>query len=239
MPARSIAKTKPKENSVPWSVWILRIETAWRAGPGPGSPDSSRCSTTDRAAALGAGCSHPGRCTGRPSCRPPARPSRRSGPTRRAGLLEELELSWRAPTSRSVRPRQPQVITDPGDRLRRHLDLMHPHEPEARAAGAPPKLPPGMGDQLHHFGGDAAAAPRGVTRDEPRRARFPRPVSPLPNGLAVQAEPRRRRLDAMDRRIVEDSQASLHLPPVCTADRPIDHGGASFLGLRLIPALQG
>src|SRR5439155_6539879 len=79
----------------------------------------------------------------------------------------------------------------------------------------------------------------GVTRDEARSARFPGPVSPLPNGLAVQAEPRRRRLEAMNRGILENRQASLHLPSVPTADRPVDHRWAPFLGLGVSQPSRG
>ena len=77
-----------------------------------------------------------------------------------------------------------------------------PREP--RTSGPRPELPPGVGDQLRHLDGDAAAPPFGVARDEARITRFPRSVSPLPNGLTVQAEPLCRRFDPVDSGVLEN-----------------------------------
>src|ERR1044071_8355466 len=79
-------------------------------------------------------------------------------------LLEQLQLPRPAPPFCAVCAGQSQLIGDPGDRLGRHLYLVNAHQPQAGAAGAPPKLSSSVGDQLHHLGRDPALPPLRVPR---------------------------------------------------------------------------
>src|SRR5262245_24980064 len=96
-----------------------------------------------------------------------------------------------------------------------------------------------MGDELDDLGGDPSGPPLGAARDQAGRPSLPCPGPPRPDGLAVEAEPGRRGLDAVDVHILEYCQATLDLPAVLPADRAVDHWEIPLSGLGLSHPVRG
>ncbi len=91
-----------------------------------------------------------------------------------------------------------------------------------------------MLEEPHDVVGDARSPPLWVPRDEAEHAVVAPPVTPLANGLPIQAEPPTRRQHAVDDGVRDDGQALFDAQAISGGDRGLSFSGHWALLLAIL-----